>query len=146
SRKITAQEARITDAQKSTIEADGLVKDLVEQIAFEARESEYIDKKSGVSARLTISAFENLISNAERRMLLNAEDQTFVRISDFLGVIPAITGKIELVYEGELEGPAKVANILLGKAIKTLMLNYFPDPERVKKAKSGNPYSPIINW
>src|SRR5690606_8103420 len=120
SRKITQQEASLSSNQE-TIEADGLVKDLVEQIAFEARNSEYIDKKSGVSARLTISAYENLISHAERRMLLNGEEFTFVRISDFLGVIPAITGKIELVYEGELEGPAKVANILIGKAIKALM-------------------------
>jgi magnesium chelatase subunit I len=117
------------------MEADGLVKDLVEQIAFEARNSEYIDKKSGVSARLTISAYENLISNAERRMIINGEKNTFVRISDFLGVIPAITGKIELVYEGELEGPAKVANILVGKAIKTLLLQYFPDPEKLKNQK-----------
>lgn len=146
SRKITQQEARLTKSQREQIEADGLVKDLVEQIAFEARESEYIDKKSGVSARLTISAYENLISNAERRMLLNSEVSTFVRISDFLGLIPAITGKIELVYEGELEGPAKVANILLGKAIKSLMTTYFPDPEKLKKAKSINPYTEIINW
>jgi magnesium chelatase subunit I len=146
SRKITQQEARLTKSQREQIEADGLVKDLVEQIAFEARESEYIDKKSGVSARLTISAYENLISNAERRMLLNDEENTFVRISDFLGLIPAITGKIELVYEGELEGPAKVANILLGKAIKSLMITYFPDPEKLKKAKAVNPYAEIINW
>ncbi len=146
SRKITQQEARLTASQRSDIEADGLVKNLVEQIAFEARDSEYIDKKSGVSARLTISAYENLISNAERRMLLNEEEQTFVRISDFLGVIPAITGKIELVYEGELEGPTKVANILLGKAIKTLMVTYFPDPEKLKKSKAVNPYSDITNW
>lgn len=146
SRKITQQEAKLSASQRKNIEADGLVKDLIEQIAFEARESEYIDKKSGVSARLTISAYENLISNAERRMLLNGENNTFVRISDFLGVIPAITGKIELVYEGELEGPGKVANILLGKAIKTLMLNYFPDPEKLKKAKATNPYTEIINW
>jgi len=146
SRKITQQEASISADQKATVEADGLVKDLVEQIAFEARNSEYIDKKSGVSARLTISAYENLISNAERRMLINHEKNTFVRISDFLGVIPAITGKIELVYEGELEGPGKVANILIGKAIKTLMLQFFPDPEKAKKAKTPNPYAEIINW
>ena len=146
SRKITQQEARISKAQRESVEADGLVKDLVEQIAFEARNSEYIDKKSGVSARLTISAYENLISNAERRMLLNDEKQTFVRISDFMGVIPAITGKIELVYEGELEGPAKVANILVGKAVKTLMGTYFPDPEKLKKSKNINPYTEIVNW
>jgi magnesium chelatase subunit I len=145
SRKITQQEAAITEAQK-VVEADGLVKDLVEQIAFEARNSEYIDKKSGVSARLTISAYENLISHAERRMLINGDKSTFVRISDFLGVIPAITGKIELVYEGELEGPAKVANILIGKAIKTLLQTYFPNPEKSKKAKTINPYAEIIGW
>src|SRR5690606_14258700 len=146
SRKITQQEARLTSQQRESIEADGLVKDLIEQIAFEARGSEYIDKKSGVSARLTISAYENLISHAERRMLINGEKSTFVRITDFLGVIPAITGKIELVYEGELEGPAKVANILIGKAIRTLMQNYFPDPEKSKKSKTANLYSEVINW
>lgn len=146
SRKITQQEALLTSEQKTAIEADGLVKDLVEQIAFEARNSEYIDKKSGVSARLTISAYENLISNAERRMIINREASTFVRITDFLGVIPAITGKIELVYEGELEGPAKVANLLIGKAIKTLMVQFFPDPEKAKKSKSPNPYAEIVNW
>ncbi|MBW4890260.1 sigma 54-interacting transcriptional regulator [Mucilaginibacter sp. HMF5004] len=146
SRKITQQEATLSPSQRTNVEADGLVKNLVEQIAFEARNSEYIDKKSGVSARLTISAYENLISNAERRMIINREKNTFVRISDFLGVIPAITGKIELVYEGELEGPAKVANILVGKAIKTLMLQYFPDPEKAKKSKKANPYKEIIEW
>ena len=146
SRKITQQEALLSPEQKTTIEADALVKDLIEQIAFEARNSEYIDKKSGVSARLTISAYENLVSNAERRMILNNESTTFVRITDFLGVIPAITGKIELVYEGELEGPAKVANMLIGKAVKSLMLQFFPDPEKVKKSKAPNPYAEIINW
>jgi magnesium chelatase subunit I len=146
SRKITQQEASLTPQQRELVEADGLVKDLVEQIAFEARNSEYIDKKSGVSARLTISAYENLVSSAERRMLVNGENGTFIRISDFLGVIPAITGKIELVYEGEQEGPAKVAGILVGKAIKTLMSEYFPDPEKQKKSKGNNPYTEIINW
>lgn len=146
SRKITQQEARLTEEQILNVESDGLVKDLIEQIAFEARSSEYIDKKSGVSARLTITAYENLISNAERRMLINNEERTFVRISDFLGVIPAITGKIELVYEGEQEGPAKVANILVGKAIKTLMSQYFPDPEKLKRSKATNPYTEITGW
>ena len=146
SRKITQQEALLSTDQKSKIEVDGLVKDLIEQIAFEARNSEYIDKKSGVSARLTISAYENLVSNAERRMIINGETSTFVRITDFLGVIPAITGKIELVYEGELEGPAKVANMLIGKAVKTLLLQFFPDPEKAKKSKTPNPYAEIINW
>jgi len=146
SRKITFQEAKITDTQKLKIEADGLVKDLVEQIAFEARKSEFIDQKSGVSARLTISAYENLISTAERRMLINAEENTFVRLADLTGIIPAVTGKIELVYEGELEGPAKVANTLIGKAIKSLFNRYFPDPEKAKKSKTANPYQLITDW
>lgn len=145
SRKITFQEAKLTNEQR-LIEADGLVKDLVEQVAFEARKSEYIDQKSGVSARLTISAFENLISNAERRMLVNKEKSTFVRISDFSGIIPAVTGKIELVYEGELEGPAKVAHTLIGKAIKQMFAKYFPDPNRAKKTKTANPFAQITEW
>jgi magnesium chelatase subunit I len=146
SKKITQQEAQLTPEQRVAVEADGLVKDLVEQIAFEARNSEYIDKKSGVSARLTISAYENLISSAERRMIINREKNTFVRISDFLGVIPAITGKIELVYEGELEGPAKVANLLIGRSVKTLFLKFFPDPEKSKKSKAPNQYAEVVNW
>jgi magnesium chelatase subunit I len=145
SRKITFQEARLTPEQR-LIEADGLVKDLIEQIAFEARKSEFIDQKSGVSARLTISAYENLISTAERRMIINREKNTFVRLSDFNGVIPAITGKIELVYEGELEGPANVANTLIGKSIKSLFSRYFPDPEKAKKSKVANPYQLISDW
>jgi magnesium chelatase subunit I len=145
SRKITFQEAKLTEDQK-LIEADGLVKDLVEQVAFEARNSEFIDQKSGVSARLTISAYENLISTAERRMLINNEESTFVRLSDLTGIIPAVTGKIELVYEGELEGPAKVANTLIGKAIKTIFSRYFPDPEKSKKSKVASPYQEITDW
>jgi len=146
SRKITFQEAKLTNDQKTLIEADGLVKDLVEQVAFEARKSEFIDQKSGVSARLTISAYENLISTAERRMLINGEKATAVRLSDFAGILPAITGKIELVYEGELEGPTKVANILIGKAIKSMFSRYFPDPEKAKKSKTANPYLAITEW
>jgi magnesium chelatase subunit I len=146
SKAITEQEADIDEHQKSTIKINEIAKILIEQIAFEARNSEYIDKKSGVSARLTISAYENLVSTAERRMLINKDKETSVRITDFLGVIPSITGKIELVYEGELEGPAKVAHILLGKAIKSLIVNYLPDPEKSKKSKEKNPYAEIIEW
>ncbi len=146
SRKITFQEARITPEQRTAIEVDGLLKDLVEQVAFEARKSEFIDQKSGVSARLTISAFENLVSAAERRMLAAGQRKTVARISDFAGIIPAVTGKIELVYEGELEGPVHVAHRLIGSAVKTLFTQYFPHPEKTKKAKSENPYMPIIDW
>lgn len=146
SRKITFQEARIAASQSSTIEVDGLLKDLVEQVAFEARKSEFIDQKSGVSARLTISAYENLVSAAERRMLVCGQKKTVARLADLAGIIPAITGKIELVYEGELEGPVHVAHTLIGNAIKTLFTQYFPHPEKTKKSKEGSPYTDIIEW
>ncbi len=145
SRQITAQEAKL-DLEQQKIGVADLMKDLIEQVAFEARASEFIDKKSGVSARLTISAYENMVSAAERRLILNKETSGSVRIGDMLGIIPAITGKIELVYEGELEGPAKVASTLIGKAIKTQLLQYFPDPEKGKKKKEKHAYGPIINW
>jgi len=122
------------------------VKNLVERIAFEARKSEYVDAKSGVSARLTISALENLVSTAERRMFINNEEITTVRIADFIGLIPSITGKVELVYEGEQEGTATVAKILIGKAIKREFEEYFPSPDKLKKTQEKNPYAEIIHW
>jgi len=146
SKEITKQEALPTQEQKGSVIVHELLEHLIEQIAFEARQSEYIDSKSGVSARLTISSYENLISTAERRLLLNGESKTYARILDLYGVIPSITGKVELVYEGEQEGPSKVANILIGKAIKTVFENYFPSPEKVKKNQNTNPYQSIISW
>jgi magnesium chelatase subunit I len=146
SRQITAQESMLTKEQKERIKENDLLNDLIEQIAFEARQSEYIDAKSGVSARLTISAYENLISTAERRMIINSEPEAHLRISDLYGVIPSITGKIELVYEGEQEGPSKVAHILISKAIRALFEDYFPSPDKIKKNQQGNPYQNIINW
>jgi magnesium chelatase subunit I len=146
SRQITEQEAKLTEDQVANVKAPKIIKDLVEQISFEARSSEYVDSKSGVSARLTISALENLISTAERRMLINEEKYTTVRISDFVGVIPSITGKVELVYEGEQEGTATVAQILIGKAIKKQFESYFPSPDKIKKSEEKNPYAEIIHW
>ncbi|TXH24943.1 MAG: magnesium chelatase, partial [Cyclobacteriaceae bacterium] len=94
-KRITQQEANLKAEQK-TITVHELAKDLIEQIAFEARKSEFIDAKSGVSARLTISAYENLVAAAERRSIINNEKNTAIRVSDFIGVVPAITGKVEL--------------------------------------------------
>ncbi|MDH5476435.1 MAG: magnesium chelatase, partial [Cyclobacteriaceae bacterium] len=89
-KKITEQEANIKEEQHAKVNQFNLAKDLVEQIAFEARDSEYVDPKSGVSARLTIAAYENLVSAAERRCLINSEKITQIRIGDFIGAIPAI--------------------------------------------------------
>lgn len=151
--QITEQEAAIQEAQKARVLIPDLVKKIVEQIAFEARKSEYVDSKSGVSARLTIAALENLVSSAERRALVNTEKQTSVWISDLMGIIPAITGKIELVYEGEQEGPYQVALHLLEKAIRSQFVLYFPVPAKRSptgkssmEARDLNPYRQIISW
>jgi len=145
-RKITAQEVKINERPINKIHVPELMKDLVEQVAVEARSSEYVDEKSGVSARLTISAYENLLSAAERRLYLHEEHQTVVRIADLIGIIPAITGKVELVYEGEQEGAGIVAYSLIGKAIRTLFTQYFPSPEQKKKEREPNPYILPLAW
>jgi len=146
SKKITEQEAKLTPQQKQNIQVSELIATLIERIAFEARDNEYVDSKSGVSARLTISAYENLVSTAERRMLLNNEKSTFARIVDLSGIIPSVNGKIELVYEGEQEGAAIVAHNLLGRAIRNQFLQWFPDPGKLKKKKMESPYQAIISW
>lgn len=155
--EITGQEADLTEEQKSRVKVSDLIKRLIEQVAFEARSSEFVDKKSGVSARLTISAFENAVSAAERRAIINQEKLTQVWIGDLVGIIPSITGKVELVYEGEQEGPYQVAMNLVDKAIRSQFVQYFPNPETLKKRRNTgkpsqqekpeeNPYRSIITW
>jgi len=146
SMQITHQEARIATEQKDSIAIDELCAKLLEQIAIEARDSEYVDEKSGVSARLTISGYENLTSACERRMILNKEQKAFCRVGDIMGVIPAITGKIELVYEGEQEGPAIVAQKLISKALRKVFVDYFPNPEKLKRNDPENPYQKVVQW
>jgi magnesium chelatase subunit I len=145
-KRITQQEANRTSSQQEFIQVPELAKDLLEQIVFEARESEYIDDKSGVSARLSITAFENLLSTAERRALLSGDEKTMIRLSDFDGIIPAITGKVELVYEGEQEGAQVVAETLIKNAIKTLFPTYFPEIKKLEKQEAETPYDDIISW
>ncbi|MEO6838477.1 MAG: magnesium chelatase [Ginsengibacter sp.] len=149
---ITEQEASLHSDQLKKVHVSDLIKRLIEQVSFEARASEFVDKKSGVSARLTISAYENAMSAAERRAIMNKEKETQIWISDLTGIIPSITGKIELVYEGEQEGPYQVAYNLLEKSIRTQFVKYFPNPESYKKRKTKeavleeNPYKAISRW
>jgi magnesium chelatase subunit I len=145
-RSITQQEAKLTAAQRSQIVVPDLLQIVLETVAFEARDSEFVDSKSGVSARLTISGYENLVSTAERRLLINGEKNTTARLTDFWGVVPAITGKVELVYEGEQEGPYLVAVNLMGKAFKKLFLDHFPDPDKLRKGRDRDPYGVIRAW
>ena len=143
---ITQQEAQKVSAQKEFIKVPELAKDLLEQVVFEARESEFIDAKSGVSARLSISAYENLLSTAERRALISGDSNTMIRLSDFDGIIPAITGKVELVYEGEQEGAHVVAENLIKKAIISLFPIYFPEIKKLEKQHEETPYDEIVSW
>ena len=148
---ITEQEADVLDEQKAIVRISDLMKRLIEQISFEARVSEFVDKKSGVSARLSISAFENAVSAAERRAIVNGEKETQVWVNDLVGIIPSITGKIELVYEGEQEGPFQVAMNLVEKAIRSQFINFFPNPEVLKKKRNQqpqdeNPYRAVQAW
>ncbi len=145
---ITKSEAKISDFQKENITVPEIVKDLLEQISFEARESEFVDEKSGVSARLSISAYETMLSAAERRMLRSGDTKTTIRISDLMSVIPSIIGKIEMVYEGEQEGAVNVSYALIRSAIRTQAVTFFPELKDLKKLKNASTetYNSIINW
>ncbi|GGD38626.1 magnesium chelatase [Muriicola marianensis] len=145
-RKITAQEAKLDGEQENMVYVPELAKVLLEQISFEARKSEYVDAKSGVSARTSITAYENLLSTAERRALAQGASATSVRLSDFMGIIPSITGKIELVYEGEQEGADAVALMLIEDAIKTLFPDYFPAILKLEQKNAEGPYDDLILW
>ncbi len=143
---ITAQETAFAAREKSHIYVPELTKDILEQISFEARDNHFIDAKSGVSVRLSITAFENLLSTAERRALKNGDKETTIRLGDFTGIIPSITGKIELVYEGEQEGIAEVAQQLIADAVDSIFSETFPKIEKLTKPSDVDPYADIVSW
>lgn len=153
--RITEQEAWISRDGREII-IPQYFKEVIEHIAFEARKSEYVDQKSGVSARLTIAATENLVSNAERRTILTKDKWIVPRICDLPHVLPGMTGKIELVFEGEQEGPVKVGKALIGKAVREVFKKFFPDPLQRKTSRAHGiesrqsiedaEYSKIIGW
>ena len=143
---ITALEAKIHPDQKASVKVLDIHKTILEWISFEARGSEYVDEKSGVSARLSLSAYENLISTAERRRLINGEATTCTRLTDFWGVIPAITGKVELLYEGEQEGLYNVALSFIFGAAHKVFISLFPNPEQKLKREIRDEYGVIKAW
>lgn len=166
--KITDQEAWLTRDSGREIVMPYYLKEVIEEIAFQARGSEFVDQKSGVSVRMTISVIENLISSAERRAIINKEKVIVPRICDLQQVLPGMTGKLELVFEGEQEGSVKVSRALIGKAVRETFKKYFPDPlqKRVRGGGQGedmkkstmsrqselspygkdDEYTPIILW
>ena len=160
---ITRQEAWEGRTGAATVEVPGYFRELIEDVAFEARESEFVDQASGVSARMTIALLENVISNVERRCFRHGERVAYPRLSDLHQALPAITGKLELVYEGEQEGPALVARKIIGQAVRRTFRRYFPKPdvkvrdergerdesdERDERDERNNssPYAPIVAW
>ncbi len=143
---ITEQESKLNDFQRDNIYVPHCLAELIEFSSFEARESDYVDEKSGVSARLSISAMENLYSTIELRMLKNGEKKGFGRITDLWGIIPAITGKVELVYEGEQEGAHTVALSFINSALKLMFLKYFPNPNKMSRGEERDPYGVIKEY
>ncbi len=171
--RITAQEAWTARGEAAAADGCRLVlpawfRELVEEVAFAARKSEYVNQSSGVSARMSISLLENVISNMERRAIRHRERVVHPRISDLAAAVPAITGKIELVYEGEQQGAEIVARKIVGEAVKETFRRWFPDPvppKRKKKRRAEDeeddeedevpvrpekpepsPYQPVLGW
>jgi magnesium chelatase subunit I len=145
---ITRQEAW-TDRGVSSIVIPEEVRLLIEEISLAARESDLVDQSSGVSARVAISATELLVSNLERRALATGESRIYPRLCDLQMLLPAITGKVEMVYEGEQQGAEVVARRLIGQAIKKAFENRFP--EVGKELGSGGeddqgPYAGLVHW
>ena len=142
---ITKQEAWGDREDEIKVHVPDVYREIIERAAFEARSSDYVDQKSGVSTRMTITAMEQVISSAERRAVLNAETETSVRIADLYHMVPALTGKLELVYEGEQEGAISVAKHIIGRSISKTFGRYFPDPQsRSEEEKSS--YKAITEW
>jgi magnesium chelatase subunit I len=145
-REITEQEAKISPEDKENILIPNIAKDLLEEVAFTARKSEYIDSKSGVSARLTISAMENLVAAAKLRLIETSSEKTTIRLVDFMSIIPSITGKVELVYEGEQEGADQVAKLLIDSAVESQFDNLFPRISKLEKEGEKTTYTDLIHW
>lgn len=132
-------------ADQKDIKIALLHREVIECLMIVARESEFIDHHSGVSPRLAISAIENLVSTAERRALITGDKKTHTRVSDFRGIMPSISGKLELLYEGEQEGTEHVAELLLADAKKMAFLSYFPHPDELTE-DDRDPYDATVSY
>jgi magnesium chelatase subunit I len=126
---ITAQEAWVARRDDPGVAIPEFVREVVEEVAFQARQDSKIDKRSGVSQRLPISLLENVVSNAERRALLAGEASIVPRVTDVYAALPAITGKFELEYEGELRGADNVARDIIRAAVGNVFGGYFADAD-----------------
>ena len=159
---ITTQEAWAKRDSGVEVVIPDLFREIIEETAIQARSSEFVDQSSGVSVRLTITFLENLVSNLERRALMTGEGRVWPRIVDLRTALSAVTGKVELVHEGEEQGAEAVARHVLGKAVREVFLRKFPPVHAKSKRKrsfeseesavsagAGNPasvYEPIVHW
>jgi magnesium chelatase subunit I len=151
--RITAQESWTERHGDVTVVLPALVRELVEEVVVQARRSEHVDQSSGVSARLTIALSENIVSNAERRALRTRERRTVARLCDVAQAVLSVSGKVELVYEGEQEGPLGVAQHLMGRGVKALFQRRMPDAYRARRRAPGVPegatspdYRDVVEW
>jgi magnesium chelatase subunit I len=133
---ITEQEAWLGRDTGRRMYVPIFIKEIVEGIAFKARADQRVDKRSGVSQRLPISCLENVVSNAERRAILCGESDVVPRVADVYAAIPAITGKVELEYEGELKGPETVARDLIRQSVQMVFRQYYPSVD----------FKQIVEW
>ena len=133
---ITRQESWTERNSPTRLEVPNYIREVVEQLAFLAREDKKVDKRSGVSQRLPISVLENVVSNAERRALRAGEPVAVPRVLDIYSALPSITGKLELEYEGELKGGDNVARELIRAAVGKVYTNHF----------DGVNVSQIVQW
>jgi magnesium chelatase subunit I len=155
---ITTQESWVTRDAGIEVAVPSFMRELVEEVAIQARKSEYVDQNSGVSARLPIALIENLVSNAERRGLRTGEKRVLTRVCDLANAVSGVSGKVELVLEGEQEGAMNVARALLGRGVKSLFAQRLPDaykPRRTRgpaaqqveaEAMATSEYRPILDW
>ncbi len=156
---ITAQEAWTQRPGSIEVVVPAFMRDLVEEVAIQARHSEYVDQNSGVSARLPIALLENLVSNAERRGMITGETRVVTRVCDLQQAVSAVSGKVELVLEGEQEGALSVARALLGRGVKALFQQRFPDAFKPRRPRgrgaapaaeaeppATSEYRPVLEW
>jgi magnesium chelatase subunit I len=133
---ITEQEAWVARDSGRKIEVPAYLREVVEEIAFQAREDKRVDRRSGVSQRLPITTLESVVSNAEQRATRVGENNSFARVADIYAALPAITGKLELEYEGELKGADTIARELIRTAVGRVFSKHFPEVS----------FQPVIQW
>jgi len=133
---ITQQEAWVSRDPARKIEVPSYLREVVEEIAFQAREDKRVDRRSGVSQRLPITTLESVVSNAEQRATRVNEKSSFARVADIYAALPAITGKLELEYEGELKGADTIARELIRTAVGRVFSKHFPEVN----------FQPVIQW